>query len=79
MATPLSMNELQALDRKVASLEHELSEIAHLLRSRYGDTEEMAANATAAHEEFSRVASQLHRRAVAARAEAQPADHSRIA
>jgi hypothetical protein len=79
MATPLSMNELQALDRKVASLVHELSEIASLLRSRYGEKEELAAVAIGVHEDFTQLANQLHRRAVTARAEAQPADQSRIA
>jgi hypothetical protein len=72
------MNELQALDRKVASLANELFEVAHLLRSRYGETEPLAADAIAAHEEFLRVVNQVHRKTIAARVEAKP-DHSRIA
>jgi NTP pyrophosphatase (non-canonical NTP hydrolase) len=79
MATPLSMNELQALDRKVASLAHEVSEVASLLRSRYGESEELAAAAAAVCDDLSNVANQLHRRALAARNGAPPADQSRIA
>ena len=79
MATPLSMNELQALDRKVASVVDELAEVARLLRTRYGDQEPVAADASSAYDQFSRVANQIHRQAVASRAEAQPKDQSRIA
>jgi len=73
------MNELQALDRKVACLADELAEVARLLVSRYGEDEPLAAAASSARETISQVAHQLHRRAVAARSEAQPPDNSRIA
>jgi hypothetical protein len=79
MATPLSPNELQALDRKLGSLAYDLLEIASLLRSRYGENDELAMSSTAVHEQFTAVAKQLHRRAVAVRVEAGLADKSRIA
>jgi len=79
MATPLSPNELQALDRKLGSLAHDLLEIASLLRSRYGESDELAVSAAAVHEQFTGIASQLHRRSAAMRVEAGLAEKSRIA
>ena len=79
MATPLSPNELQALDRKLGSLAHDLLEIASLLRSRYGETDELAVSSAAVHEQFSGIANQLHRRALAVRVETGLAEKSRIA
>ena len=79
MPTPLSPNELQALDRKLGSLVHDLREVASLLRSRYGESDELAVSAAAVQEHFARMASQVHRRATAVRTEAGLEKRSLIA
>ncbi len=42
MKAALSRNEMEILDRHVATLTHQLSEIAELLESRLGDTNDLA-------------------------------------
>lgn len=79
MTMPLSPNELQALDRKLASLTHELAEIASLLRSRYDEADELAALAQNLQADFVILAHQLHRRASASRAEKSFTEKSNIA
>ena len=76
---PLSSNELQALDRKVADLTHELADIASLLRSRYDATDELTTLARNLQADFLVMAHQLHRRAMIARVDASANEKSHIA
>ena len=52
MTMPLTPDELQAVDRKVASLSREVADVASLLSSRYGEADELAALARSAHADF---------------------------
>ena len=79
LATPLSPNEFQALDRKLESLAHDLREVAALLRSRYGASDEVASSAAVIQERFAALTNQMHRRAMAARIDSVLNDKSRIA
>lgn len=70
MTMPLTPDELQAVDRKVASMSREVAEVASLLRSRYGEDDELAALARGVHADFIAMSQHLHRMAVTARVEA---------
>jgi hypothetical protein len=61
MKASLSRNEMEILDRHVATLTHQLSEIAGLLESRLGETNELAASARNAQREFARFAHRIRR------------------
>jgi len=69
MIAPLSANELQALEWKVASLSRDVAEIASLLRSRYGETDELAAMARSLQEDHALMTRLVRRRAIVARGE----------
>jgi hypothetical protein len=66
MKAPLSQNELEILDRQVAALQYQLTEIANLLESRLGETTELATSARMIQEEFFKLARQIHRQAAIA-------------
>jgi hypothetical protein len=59
MKASLSRNEMEILDRHVATLTQQLSEIANLLESRMGETNELAASARNAQREFARFAHRI--------------------
>jgi len=69
MKAALSRNEMEILDRHVATLTHQLSEIAELLETRLGETNELATSARTAQREFARFAHRIRRQAVVARGE----------
>lgn len=66
MKAPLSQNELEILDRQVAALQYQLTEIANLLETRLGETTELATSARTIQEEFLKLARQIHRQAAIA-------------
>jgi hypothetical protein len=67
MKASLSCNEMEILDRHVATLTHQLSEIANLLESRLGETNELATSARTAQREFARFAHRIRRQTVVSR------------
>jgi hypothetical protein len=62
MKSALSHNEIEILDHQVASLCYQLSEIAGLLESRLGETNELATSARNAQQEFFKFAQRVRRR-----------------
>jgi hypothetical protein len=62
MRAALSHNEIEILDRQVATMSYQLSEIAGLLESRLGENNELAASARAAQQEFAKFAYRIRRR-----------------
>lgn len=62
MKAALSHNEVEILDRQVATLCYQLSEIAGLLESRLGETNELATSARHAQQEFAKFAHRVRRR-----------------
>ncbi|HYL73862.1 MAG TPA: hypothetical protein VEU96_06630 [Bryobacteraceae bacterium] len=66
MKAPLSQNELEILDRQAATLTYQLTEIANLLETRLGETNELATSAREVQEEFAKLARQIHRQAAIA-------------
>jgi len=62
MRSALSHNEIQILDHQVATLSYQLSEIASLLESRLGDSNELATSARSAQQEFAQFAQRVRRR-----------------
>jgi hypothetical protein len=62
MRSALSHNEVEILDRQVATLSYQLSEIAGLLESRLGDSNELAASARHAQQEFAKFAHRVRLR-----------------
>lgn len=65
MRTPLSQNELVILDRKMADISRQLTEIAALLESRLGD-EAIAMSARTIEQGFTDLARKIHNQAGAA-------------
>ena len=72
MKAALSRNEMEILDRHVATLTNQLSEIASLLESRLGETNELATSARNAQREFARFAHRVRRQTVVVRGEERP-------
>jgi len=64
MKSALSLNEIEILDRQVATLSYQLSEIAGSLESRLGETSELASSARNAQREFAQFAQRVRRRVV---------------
>jgi hypothetical protein len=62
MKSALSRNEIEILDRQVATLSYQLSEIAGLLESRLGETNELAISARTAQQQFSQFAQRVRLR-----------------
>lgn len=62
MTSALSRNEIEILDRQVATMSYQLSEIAGLLESRLGEDNELAVSARSAQREFARFAQRVRRR-----------------
>jgi len=79
MKSALSRNEMEILDRHVATLTNQLSEIANLLESRLGETNELATTARNAQREFARFAHRVRRQTVVVRGQAQPESKSQTA
>lgn len=79
MKAPLSRNEIEILNRHVATIAHQLSEIGSLLESRLGETNEFTVSARSAQREFARFADRIRRQAAIVREERQPSNESRPA
>jgi hypothetical protein len=79
MKAALSRNEMEILDRHVATLTHQLSEIAELLESRLGETNELATSARNAQREFARFAHRIRRQAVVSRGDPTLQNKSQLA
>ena len=62
MKAALSRNEIEILDHQVATLSYQLSQIAGLLESRLGETNELATSARNAQQEFAQFAQRVRRR-----------------
>jgi hypothetical protein len=69
MKAALSRNEMEILDRHVATLTNQLSEVASLLESRLGETNELAASARNAQRELAKFAHRVRRQTVVVRGE----------
>ena len=67
MKAALSRNEMEILDRHVATLTNQLSDIASLLESRLGETNEMATSARNAQREFAIFAHRIRRQTLVVR------------
>ena len=67
MKAPLSRNEMEILERHVATLTNQLSEIESLLESRLGETNELATSARNAQREFAKFAHLVRRQTAVAR------------
>jgi hypothetical protein len=78
MKSALSHNEIEILDHQVATLCYQLSEIAGLLESRLGETNELAASARNAQQEFAKFAQRVRRR-VALSESTRPESNSQTA
>jgi hypothetical protein len=78
MKSALSHNEIEILDHQVATLSYQLSEIAGLLESRLGETNELARSARHAQQEFAKFAHRVRRR-VALSESARPEADSQTA
>jgi hypothetical protein len=66
MNSPLSQNELIILDRQMAMVARHLSEIASLLESRQGETDNTAVSARIIEQGFADLARKVHHQAVEA-------------
>ena len=62
MKSALSHNEIEILDRQVATMSYQLAEIAGLLESRLGENNELATSARNAQQEFAKFAQRMRRR-----------------
>ena len=78
MQSALSHNEIEILDRQVATLSYQLSEIAALLESRLGQSNELAESARHAQQEFAQFAHRMRRRVALSEA-ARPESESQTA
>jgi hypothetical protein len=76
MQPALSSNELELLDRQVAALSHQLSEMTGSLESRLGDTNELATAARNAQREFAKFAQRVRRRVAMADSQAESGSRS---
>ncbi len=61
MKVPLSRNEMELLDRQMATVNFQLTEIAHLLEVRLGNTNDMASSARVVCDQFTKLANRVHR------------------
>jgi hypothetical protein len=61
MKVPLSRNELEILDRQMATLNFQITEIAHLLEVRLGSTNDLAGSARSVCDQFTKLANRIHR------------------
>jgi hypothetical protein len=61
MKDPLSRNEMEVLDRQMATLNFQLTEIAHLLEVRLGSTNDLAGSARVVCDQFTKLANRVHR------------------
>jgi len=79
MKAALSRNEMEILDRHVATLTHQLTEIAELLETRLGDTNELATAARNAQREFAIFAHRIRRQAIVTRGDQSLKEKSQTA
>ena len=63
MKSPLSQNELVILDRQMAMVARQLSEIAVLLESRQGESTDVAVSARIIEQGFADLARNIHQQA----------------
>ena len=61
MRVPLSRNEMEILDRQMATVNFQLTEIAHLLEVRLGSTNDLAGSARGVSDQFTKLANRIHR------------------
>jgi len=61
MKVPLSRNEMEILDRQMATLNYQITEIAHLLEVRLGSTNDLAGSARLACDQITKLANRIHR------------------
>ncbi len=61
MRLPLSRNEMEILDRQLATLNFQMTEIAHLLEVRLGNTNELAGTAKEVCDQLTKLANRIHR------------------
>jgi hypothetical protein len=61
MRVPLSRNEMEILDRQLATVNHQMTEIAHLLEVRLGNTNELAGTAKLLCEQLTKLSNRVHR------------------
>jgi hypothetical protein len=61
MRVPLSRNEMEILDRQLATLNYQMTEIAHLLEVRLGNTNELAGTAKGVCDQLAKLANRIHR------------------
>ena len=59
--SPLSRNEMEVLDHLVSGIKHQLSEVAGVLKSRLGETSELAVSAATLHEGMLGFAHRIHK------------------
>jgi hypothetical protein len=62
MKSALSHNEIEILDHQVATMSYQLSQIASLLESRLGASNELAVSARSSKLEFAKFAQRVRRR-----------------
>ena len=79
MKAPLSPNELEILDRQVAMINTEMVEIAKLLISRLGESNELARSAASIQEELATLVHRIHRQTLIAGAAGRVAEKSQSA
>lgn len=79
MRAPLSRNEIEILNRHVATLTHQLSEIGSLLESRLGETNEFTVSARSAQREFARFADRIRRQAAITREDLRSSSETKTA
>jgi len=79
MKAALSRNEMEILDRHVATLTHQLSQIAELLETRLGETNELATAARNAQREFAIFAHRIRRQSMVTRGDQSLKDKSQTA
>ena len=79
MKSPLSQNELIILDRQMAMIARHLSELASLLESRQGETDDTAVSARIIEQGFTDLARKIHFRAVRADGDSAFASKSQTA
>ena len=60
MKTPLSRDEMEALDRQVTTINYQLAEIVKLLESRLGSDTELSVSARSVQEMFAKLARRIH-------------------
>lgn len=61
MEVTLSRCEMEILDRQMATLNYQITEIAHLLEVRLGSTNDLSGSARAVCDQITKLANRIHR------------------